>query len=59
MSKPSDSLRSVPPQNLEAETCVLGAVLIENDPVLAIKNYIDATDFYLTFKECAVHNRPI
>lgn len=46
MSRLSDSLRPVPRQNLEAESCVLGAILLENDSLLSIKNLIDASDFY-------------
>src|SRR5688572_27221384 len=46
MSKLSDSLFPVPPQNLEAESCVLGAILLENDSLLSIKNHIDASDFH-------------
>ena len=46
MSKLSDSLPPVPPQNLEAESCVLGAILLENDSLLSIKNHIDASDFH-------------
>jgi replicative DNA helicase len=46
MSELVDSLSIVPPQNLEAESCVLGAVLLENDSLLTIRQHIDATDFY-------------
>ncbi len=46
MSKLTDSLSTVPPQNLEAESCVLGSVLLENDSLLTIRHHIDATDFY-------------
>jgi replicative DNA helicase len=41
-----DHLKIVPPQNLEAESCVLGAVLLENDSILAIRHHIEAADFY-------------
>ena len=46
MSKVVDSLRMVPPQNLEAESCVLGAILLEAEALQIVKHHLDATDFY-------------
>ena len=46
MSKVVDSLRMVPPQNLEAESCVLGAVLLENESLLRVRQHLDAGDFH-------------
>jgi replicative DNA helicase len=36
----------IPPQNLEAEQMVLGAVLIDNDALLRISDMLRAEDFY-------------
>ncbi|MFQ5509155.1 MAG: replicative DNA helicase [Leptospirillia bacterium] len=36
----------VPPQNLEAEQCVLGAILIENDAILKAMEVMGEDDFY-------------
>ena len=46
MSKLVDSLSPVPPQNVEAESCVFGAVLLENDSLLRIRHHVDAGDFH-------------
>ena len=46
MSELFNGLSIIPPQNLEAECCVLGAVLLENDSLLTIRQHIDTTDFY-------------
>ncbi len=35
-----------PPQNLEAESCVLGSVMLDNDAVGVVSEEIKATDFY-------------
>lgn len=45
-SRPMASLDRVPPQNIEAEQCVLGAVLLENEAIAAVIEYIGANDFY-------------
>ncbi|HKN01950.1 MAG TPA: replicative DNA helicase [Candidatus Binataceae bacterium] len=41
-----DILRRVPPQNLEAEQCVLGAILLDNDAINHALEIIVAEDFY-------------
>jgi len=40
------SLQKLPPQNIEAEQMVLGAILIENDSMNKIVDVIDSDDFY-------------
>lgn len=47
MSMQADvSLQKLPPQNLEAEQAVLGAVLIENDAINKIVDILSPDDFY-------------
>jgi replicative DNA helicase len=41
-----DILRRVPPQNIEAEESVLGAILLENDAVNAVLEVAAVDDFY-------------
>ena len=41
-----DNLRKVPPQNLEAESSVLGGVLLENDAVNIVLELLRPEDFY-------------
>src|SRR5215470_11192887 len=41
-----DNLRKVPPQNLEAESSVLGAILLENDAINMVLELLRAEDFY-------------
>ncbi len=41
-----DNLRKVPPQNLEAESSVLGGILIENDAVNQVLELLRPDDFY-------------
>ncbi len=41
-----DNLRKVPPQNLEAESSVLGGILLENDAVNLVLELLRAEDFY-------------
>ena len=41
-----DILRRVPPQNIEAEESVLGAILLDNHTVDAVLEVVDASDFY-------------
>lgn len=36
----------VPPQNVEAEQCILGAILIEPDSILQVSDTLTADDFY-------------
>ena len=41
-----DNLRKVPPQNLEAESSVLGGILLENEAVNQVLELLRAEDFY-------------
>jgi replicative DNA helicase len=41
-----DNLRKVPPQNLEAESSVLGGILLENDAVNIVLELLRPEDFY-------------
>jgi len=42
----NDLLRRVPPQNIEAEQSVLGAVLLDNDAINQAIETLAAEDFY-------------
>ncbi len=46
MAEADDILRRVPPQNLEAEQSVLGAVLLENDAINHVLEILRPDDFY-------------
>jgi len=46
MATLEDNLRKVPPQNLEAESSVLGGVLLENDAINLILELLKPEDFY-------------
>jgi replicative DNA helicase len=46
MATIDDNLRKVPPQNLEAESSVLGGVLLENDAINVVLEALRAEDFY-------------
>jgi replicative DNA helicase len=41
-----DNLRKVPPQNLEAESSVLGGILLENDAINIVLESLHPEDFY-------------
>lgn len=41
-----ESLQKLPPQNLDAEQMVLGAILIENDAIFNIATLLSPEDFY-------------
>jgi len=41
-----DNLRKVPPQNLEAESSVLGGVLLDNDAINVVLELLRPEDFY-------------
>ncbi|MGH7844788.1 MAG: DnaB-like helicase N-terminal domain-containing protein, partial [Candidatus Binatia bacterium] len=41
-----DNLRKVPPQNLEAECSVLGAVMLDNSVLNRVLEIIGPEDFY-------------
>ena len=43
-----NSLRKLPPQNIEAEQSLLGALLIDKDSIIKIADIITADDFYQT-----------
>ena len=43
-----NSLRKLPPQNIEAEQSLLGALLIDKDSIIKIADIITAEDFYQT-----------
>ncbi len=42
----SISLNNVPPHSLEAEKCVLGALLLDKDAIIKIADVLHAEDFY-------------
>jgi replicative DNA helicase len=46
MAALDDNLRKVPPQNLEAESSVLGGILLENDAVNIVLELLRPEDFY-------------
>ena len=41
------AIKKLPPQNLEAERCVLGGMLIDSESVDRVRENADAKDFYL------------
>lgn len=46
MPKPNPSLVKLPPQNIEAEQSLLGALLIDKDAVVKISEFLKPSDFY-------------
>jgi len=46
MAALEDNLRKIPPQNLDAESSVLGGILIENDAVNIVLETLHPEDFY-------------
>ncbi|UCG38822.1 MAG: replicative DNA helicase, partial [bacterium] len=46
MAEPGTDIRKVPPQNLEAERAVLGAVLVDNDAVFTVMEILEPSAFY-------------
>jgi replicative DNA helicase len=46
MASIDDNLRKVPPQNLEAESSVLGGILLENDAINLVLELLRPEDFY-------------
>jgi replicative DNA helicase len=48
MTDAANNLRKLPPQNLEAEQSLLGALLIDKDAIVKIADIITAEDFYQT-----------
>lgn len=45
-TKNDDILKRIPPQDLEAEQSVLGAILIDNSTLTLLPDYLDGEDFY-------------
>ena len=43
---PADDFDRLPPQNLDAELCVLGSVLLDNDALHEVIPLVKAEDFY-------------
>ncbi len=46
MQTPELALHKLPPQNIEAEQCVLGAILLENDALLKALEILRSENFY-------------
>jgi len=46
MSHIDENLAKIPPQNLEAESSILGAILIENDAIKEVLEIVRPEDFY-------------
>ncbi len=46
MTTIEDNLRKVPPQNLEAESSILGGILLENEAINRVLEVITVDDFY-------------
>ena len=43
---PKTLIEKMPPQNLEAETAVLGAMLLDRDAIAVAMDYLDENAFY-------------
>lgn len=43
---PENQIENLPPQNIEAEQCVLGSILIDKDAIVRISDIIKPDDFY-------------
>ncbi len=46
MADPGTDIRKVPPQNLEAERAVLGAILMDNESIYPVMEILDSSAFY-------------
>ena len=46
MADISENLRKVPPQNLEAESSILGGILLENEAINVVVESVTADDLY-------------
>lgn len=46
MARPTDLLQKLPPQSVEMEQSVLGAILLENEALVKVLELLDARDFY-------------
>lgn len=44
----SRAIKKLPPQNLEAEKCVLGGMLLDSESIDRVREYLEPKDFYLT-----------
>jgi len=42
----ADELRRIPPQNIEAETSILGAILVDKESFLKVADVLHSDDFY-------------
>lgn len=42
----NDTLEKLPPQNIEAEKCVLGALMIDKEAILKVVDFLRPDDFY-------------
>src|ERR1700720_2719160 len=67
MAEPPQAMAPLPPQNLEAEEYVLGAMMLSQNAIEAVSEIIDAGDFYReshatiyrTALELFQHGRPV
>ena len=41
-----ESSEKLPPQNTEAEQCLLGCLMLDKDAIVKVVDYIKAEDFY-------------
>lgn len=41
-----ESIEKLPPQNIEAEQCLLGCLMLDKDAIIKVVDYIKAEDFY-------------
>lgn len=46
VASPTSSGTKIPPQNVEAEQSVLGALLIDKDAIIKVADILEASDFY-------------
>ena len=46
IKRPPSDLDRLPPQNIEAEQFVLGAVLLENEAIAVVIEHLTPNDFY-------------
>lgn len=55
-SKTDPALTKLPPQNIEAEQCLIGALLIDKDAVVKISEYLDPSHFYRSEQHGQIYN---
>ena len=41
-----ETLGKIPPQNTEAEQCMLGCLMLDKDAIIKVADFIKAEDFY-------------